>query len=79
VLEGAGKATSQPYSTDTAELLLAADNTIGLWLERFVKHAIAHPYTSMWSLRIMVADPCRQNVVELAINEAHKEIEAFSS
>ena len=55
---------------DAAELLLAANSTLELWLERLIKHVVRHPHSPVGSERIVIMDPGFCDVVELVKTEA---------
>ncbi len=63
---------------DSAELLLAANSTLKLWLERLIKHVVCHAHSPVGSECIVIGDPGRFDVVELVETEADKVVQTFS-
>ena len=62
---------------DAAELTLAANRAMCLWLERFVEHFVVHTDASMGSLRVVIMDPGLRDVVKLVKVEADEVVQAF--
>ena len=62
---------------DAAELLLAANSTLKLWLERLIQHVVRHAHSPMGPECIVIGDPGRLDVVELVETEADKVVQTL--